>query len=99
MERPHVSYLVLDVVPGPAAKHVADGELEQIEGHEGDEAVEPDHAGPTPPDGLDLGEPEVAVHGNGGGDLKPRQGSQDQHPLVLCSGRWEPRRPAGEHTI
>ena len=63
-------HLVLDVVPGPAAKHLADGELEQVQGHERHQAVEPDHARPAPPDGLHLGEPRLPVDGNQGGDLK-----------------------------
>ena len=62
--------LVLDVVPGPAAQHVADGELEQVQGHERHQAVEPDHARPAPPDGLHLGEPRLPVDSNQGGDLK-----------------------------
>ena len=59
-----VRYLVLEeVVPGPAAEHKADEELEQVEREVEDDAVEPDYASPAPADALDPGKAPVGVHG------------------------------------
>jgi hypothetical protein len=94
-----VRYLVLEeVVPGPAAEHEADEELEQVEREVEHDAVQPHDTGPAPADTLDPGEAPVGVHGQEGRNLH----QQDRLRLGMCccvNFQVVRRQPAGTYKL
>lgn len=65
-----ISHLVLKhVVPGLAGQSKSDDELEDIEREVGNDAVNPDHSCPSPPNAMDPGKAPVCIHSNDSGNL------------------------------
>ena len=85
---------VEEQAPGLAAEGVADGDLDGVEREVGRQAVEPDDAGPAPPDAADRREAGGRVHRHQGGhQLRDGEGADEQRPRPVEEGE----APAAGH--